>query len=89
MAIATAEAACLMLHRRRLVMAMPRRETAALAHLVRRVINCVFASKRIKLALHKEVEEEACSCIVCHVTIEVDGPEERVTLRRGRIRERH
>ena len=87
MTIAAAEGAGLVLHRRGLILAVTRRETTAFTHLIRGVVDSVFASKGVKLALHEEVEEEAGSGIVSHVTVEIDGPEERVALGRGGVRE--
>ena len=63
-----------------IVLTHSRTDSASLWKLIWRVVDCVFTSQRIKLALHQEVKEVTGGCVVSHVTVEVNCPEERVRL---------
>ena len=85
---ASTECRALVFHGRSIVMAVPRAELASVSHLVRRVINRVLSSQWIQFSFHHEVEEEASRCVVGHVAVQIDGPEEWMRLWRRWIWER-
>ena len=69
-----------MLHGRIIVNTVARGETRAIRELIRRIIDRVLSGEWIKLPLHQEVKEVASGRIVRHVTVQVNSPEQWVTL---------
>lgn len=60
-----------------------------LVNFFRRVINRVFACVAIKWSFHQEIEEVACRSVICNMTVQVNSPEEWMSIRWSWVRERN